>query len=675
MSEIISGFRFLPRQRLSSARPEEIVARLAGFPVISCDVFDTALQRDLARPGDVLLAVGARARAAGLIDCAPEAFRILREAAEGETRRAAHKAGHDEVRIDEIYAYLAACGAVSDAEAAAALEFAAERAVCRAVPEIRAALASRAPGQRLIFLSDSTLPGTWLATLLADNGYDGVYDVVSSADTRYNKHSGRLFAWLLEHLGCAARDILHLGDNPISDVARARAHGLATYHRPAAMLGPEKEAVAAQHTAVRLMHSRRRVRRDAAPSGMEKPLAHYASALMLGFALFALAEARRRGIRRLYFTARDGYLPLAIARRIVAKRGDPVELHYLEVSRGAIILPGLGEDPDTLAEMLSHTASGAPLANLLDPLGITADTTAQCLRELGLDPMAVNETARFGQDVARRLLVADPTLIASALAVRREAALGYLASEGFLAPGPRMIVDVGWRGSIQRHLARLTGLPRGDLYGCYLGLLPEALAPDLDMRTASGYLFTFGHPAPRCALAREGLLLFELFFSAPHGSVSHYRRIEDRFRPVHAEEEGRSGAARAAFFAALERDCLAEIDALDGLIDGAWPDSIDPDSVLFDFAPLLARPSRREVRAINAIPFVHGLDGRRLSVAVNPVPLHEFVRYPKATLQRLANAPWRAGAVRASLPWPIPDMTHRDFHHRATRLLRLFGGR
>ncbi len=663
--------------------PRQLAEDLARYRVISCDIFDTALVRVLARPADVLLAVGARARARGLITCEADAFRVFRLAAEDAARREAREAGHDEARIDEVYERLAACGLVSDPVAAAALEFATEGAVCRAVPALRETLAQRAPGQRLIFLSDSILPGAWLATLLAENGFGGACEVISSADVRRSKDSGRLFAWLLDHLGGPAAEIIHLGDNPVSDIARARAHGLATRHLPRPASPPEDEAVAARDVALRLLHSRRRAPGPAETSGragrgasQEKPLAHYVTLLMLGFALFTLAEARRRGIRRLYFTARDGYLPLAIARRIVAKRGDPVDLHYLEVSRQAIVLPGLADDPETLADMLAHTVNGDRLASLFAPLGVAAETVAPLLVGLGFDPARIVED-EYGLclTAARRLIATQPALIGAALAARREAALGYLASEDFLAPGRRMIVDIGWHGSIQRQLARLSGLAAEDLFGCYLGLFPEALRPGLDPRTASGYLFSFGHPKPFCDLVRDGPVLLELFFSAPHGSVAHYVAAEGRFRAVHAIEQAPAGAIRAAFFAALEQECLAEIDALDGLLDGAWPDSIDPASALFDIARLLHRPSAREVRTINAIPFVHGIDGRRISAAVNPVPLHEWLRHPWASLQRLADAPahapWRAGAVRASLPWPMPDMAHADFRHRVGQLRRI----
>jgi len=72
-------------------------------------------------------------------------------------------------------------------------------------------------------------------------------------------------------------------------------------------------------------------------------------------------------------------------------------------------------------------------------------------------------------------------------------------------------------------LAKLTGLPPFEIAGCYLGLLPQALRPRLDPRTAAGYLFSFGDPKPAMDMVLEGYALFELFLSAPHGST----RVEE----------------------------------------------------------------------------------------------------------------------------------------------------
>ena len=232
--------------------------RIADYPIVSCNVFDTTLTRILARPEDVLLAVGARALARGLVTCAPEAFREYRIEAERAARQQAEAVGFDEVRIAKIYTHLEACGVITEVAALAELEIAVEHAVCRPNEVVRAAIASRDPTQRLIFVSDSPLPGAWIAGLLRDAGYGDECRVFSSADIRLSKHTGRLFRHVIQTLGCSARDIIHIGDNPVSDVARADEAGIAALYVPRVRLPPETDRTAAAHWLVRLTHSHRR---------------------------------------------------------------------------------------------------------------------------------------------------------------------------------------------------------------------------------------------------------------------------------------------------------------------------------------------------------------------------------------------------------------------------------
>ena len=570
-----------------------LAARLAAFAddrgghaVLSCDVFDTAVMRRLARPEDVLLLAGLRLRAAGLICLDPAAFVPLRRAAEAAARAEAEAAGRDEPTLAAIHARLAACSVVTDARAAARVEFEAERAACVAVPAVRDALAGF-PG-RVVFVSDTVLPGAWLAELLAGCGYPGPV-VFTSADLGWSKHVGGLFPAVLERLGVDPASVVHLGDNPVSDVARARAAGLAAIHLPWTPPPPETADIAALDPLVRLAHSRRRARATPpAPAETFPPAGRFAL-LLIGFALFVRAEARRLGTRRVAFLARDGHLPLLLLRRLASE----LDATYLHVSRAAVVVAAAS---------------------------------------------------------------------AEAAAARR-----YLEAAGFSAPGPRLLVDVGWRGSLQTALADLCDLAPGDVAGAYLGLWADALRPGLTPAVARGYLFGFGHPAALAERVREGYILFELVFSAPHGSVAGYDAVG---APVLAEEREPGAGRRAAALAAVEAAVMAEFEALDALLGGAWPEAMDPGSALHDLDGLLTRPTASDVAAVNLVPFIHGADGRENRPAVNPVPWHEW-RHPRAVLRRLADAPWRSGAIRASLPGPLGAMPYADLRHRVTRLARL----
>jgi len=646
-------------------------AAIAGYRIISCDIFDTAIARTLARPEDALLAVGARARAHGLVSCSPEAFREYRREAERVARQVAEARGHDEVRIVEVYEHLRDCGIAGDPERLAAMEFAVEQSICRPVEAVRDALNARDADQRLLFLSDTMLPGEWLSTLLTDAGYRGDHLVVSSADVRRSKHTGRLFAHLIESTGCAPADIVHIGDNAISDVARAREHGLTAYHLPRPNTPPELPSVAASHFVVRLAHSHRRspVATDAATSTVAN-LYRYAAVLLTGFTLFALSEARRRGINRIYFMARDGHLPLAIARRLTERTRDSFDLRYLHASRRSFIPPSMMNDLPGLADQVGRSMFDRPLSRALEFVGIDAGPTSAALRSIGLDP-DMRLTGKTGLAPIQRLFEAERAAILDRLEQRRKDALAYLDQADFLVPGPRMVVDLGWRGSTQIALQKLTGLPRLDMFGCYVGLRPEALGAALNPDTATGYLFSFGHPKSVMDTVFEGYILFELFFSAPHGSVLHYEQRNGIAEAVLATEQEPGAAIRRQAFAAIEQGCLREFDALHELLDGAWPDTLPAEAALFDLEPLLTHPTAHEIAAINTIPFVHGIDASRNATPVNPVPLKQLLLDPLAAVRRFENAPWRSGTMRASLPWPIPDMSFGDFRWRVERLRRM----
>ena len=635
-------------------------------------MFDTALMRLLARPEDVHLLTGLRAHRQGLLRCSAEAYQDYRQEAERAARQAAAQAGHDEPRLEEIHRRLFLGAVITSVDDLCRVECEAEASVCRPIVPVRQALSDIGLGRQLVFLSDSVLPGPAVAAMLTAGGFGPAPTVITSADIRRSKASGRLFTHVLENLGTRASDILHIGDNPDSDIRQAKAHGLATFHLPRAWPPPEPEKLRRQHPILRLVHSHRRSRPMSPSADASPPIPRYASVLMIGFTLFVLAEARRRGIGRVYFLARDGYIPFAIARRLAAHRVDSPQLDYLHVSRQAVLVPALSGDLPALATVIADSMLDRPARTILSFLGFNEAETSRLLSEIGVDPHDILDRATAPASI-HRLLRAGGAMIADRLNERRDAAMAYLRQSGFLAPGPRLLVDVGWRGSTQKALARLTESGPGDIVGCYIGLVADALGPEMNLGNAAGYLFSFGHPRDRAETVRDGYGLLELFLSAPHGSVSHYTTAGEVAVPVLANEAEPGGLVRRQAVEAIEAGCLAEFDSLDRMLGGDWPEELAAESALFDTADLLSRPSRAEVAAMNAVPFIHGIGGTGAVVAVNPVPWDEMLRNPRGALGRIATSPWRAGAARASLPWPIPDMHYADFRHRMERLLRLIG--
>ena len=187
---------------------------------------------------------------------------------------------------------------------------------------------------------------------------------------------------------------------------------------------------------LRLLHSHRRSAAAGPPPAGRFGLLHRRVALLaIGFTLFILAEARRSGVRQIDFLARDGYLPLAIARRLVARTGQDVTLSYLEVSRQSVVVPTMANDLPALAEFAAHSAHGRPLRAVLGFLGVAEAETEALLRAAGLDP-AQPVSGSVGMAAVSRLFDAAGTTIRQRIETRAADARAYLAQSGFMRAIP-----------------------------------------------------------------------------------------------------------------------------------------------------------------------------------------------------------------------------------------------
>ena len=61
--------------------------------------------------------------------------------------------------------------------------------------------------------------------------------------------------------------------------------------------------------------------------------------ILFDYVWWILYQAQQRGIQRLYFLARDGYLLREIAQQFCARFGLKIECRYLYCSRAALRMP------------------------------------------------------------------------------------------------------------------------------------------------------------------------------------------------------------------------------------------------------------------------------------------------------------------------------------------------
>lgn len=330
-------------------------------------------------------------------------------------------------------------------------------------------------GRKIVLVSDIYLPAKYLKRLVAEKGLTPyVTDVISSADSFNAKASGAAWPLLRERLGVPYERWLHVGDNPHSDGLKPSELGI----RSCVIRDvreKQRKGIARQLHYYALGHPRwkgRYLQQLMLPLEAENVERNslYVDGynffgFLIAFFLHGLAdECRKRGLDRIYFFAREGWLFHECWKRMAPHlfpAGDAPQSSYLHVSRVAVsnaACANTGLTPMNAAVALLPAQNLTmldvcrvfrlriePLRPLLARHGLREDEV--------LPPLppgeAPNIAAPFG------MLLRDPEFQAE---VRRQgeetrAALdGYLEQEGFFRHERVALVDIGWLGTIQQYL-------------------------------------------------------------------------------------------------------------------------------------------------------------------------------------------------------------------------------
>lgn len=250
---------------------------------------------------------------------------------------------------------------------------------------------------------------------------------------------------------------------------------------------------------------------------------------------WVVTEASRRGLKRLYFLARDGYLLCEIAKKIVTKRKLDIECRYLYCSRQALRTPSyhiIGEEAYDLLTLRGYylTPKSVISRAMLDDR-----TVAQIMAELGVvnpdTPFIENEFDSFREKLISSKTYRDAVSRVSLLAYKDT--IDYFRQEGLFDSDSVAIVDSGWTGSMQRSLRQLIENEGycGKICGFYFGMYAKSKSEeDGEYLT---YYFNSDVGFWRKLFFNNNL--FECMLSAPHPMTTGYRNVDGIVKPVFAE--------------------------------------------------------------------------------------------------------------------------------------------
>ncbi len=548
----------MKRRRHTIVSLNDVLPLAARFDVVSFDLFDTLLRRRTLTFEEIhQLSTGRLMRwlDPAVFDSA-ETVSLHRHHTADILRDSA-AVGSREPPLDAILERLLASRNASPdedrrriAEEASAFELELERESLEAHSDAERVLSGlKKAGKRVIALSDMYFSPAQMDELLQAKGLRHLFDAVFvSTGIGETKHEGRAFGIVEEELGIAADRILHVGDNPVSDV---------------------DNAVAAGWTAALISSHFPQLSPHAALDG-EELLVDLAGDMMAAFLIAVLLRAQRSGSRRVFFLSRDATVMLRIWDRV--RKANPaleaefagIEIRELCVSRSATQVLSTAWSKDFAVDAAGRVGwlAGRPVSyrEVADYYGIPLPAATE-------GPDRSLPSKALGAALEHDGLTES---LRGVIVERRELALDYLLQQGAVGDGPAIFADIGYSGTIAVYIANFLLRERPDLLA----------RTDIDvmMVASNGYLAQNRTLARQAARIHPGVLFSHeqlpailsdnfawlecLFRDTLRGPLRGYCRRGEAILPMFDPAAGESDGLRTRFEDAAVRKLSGGLSAL-----------------------------------------------------------------------------------------------------------------
>lgn len=511
--------------------------------VLSLDIFDTLIARRVPAPPDVFLRMGIILKERGQLrpGIKPDSFAAIRyqiEYAARGKRQEAH--GDREITIHEIYDMFPPHIVVDtiNTQDLVRLELQTESELVFANREmIELAKRAKENGILLALISNTYIPQKNLTPFIFEQAPDlpTPDKIYISCDHRMGKRTG-LMKRMCADFNIDPANILHIGDNPISDKMAAEETGLTFIDYGACPTGFDK-TLNDEHprqwfartgcfadmggdfglTWLRKQSSFWKLPNDVQEdhSAFYRYGTRLLGPLLAGFTGWAAQRMKQEHGATLFGLLREGDL----LTRLVRLHAPDLNCSLLPASRMSVALATFTPDhPDYLEEFLTRRA---------------AWTVEALLEQLGFDRMRAQEICTphtmlsdiTPKELTKRIMSSS---LANELfqksAARRSRLLTQLRTCGALSAPKLYLFDLGYAASIQRYLQRVFTIEKIPVvtHGLYAVAVHVSLGTQREGGIVEGFMAQNGNPNDfSCAYGRSPEVV-ELFCLPPYGSVRDY---------------------------------------------------------------------------------------------------------------------------------------------------------
>lgn len=583
------------------------------YDVISFDVFDTLLKRDVMSPTEVFDLVEKKLDTKyGFHSC----FAKKRVYTEYNLRKTN---GLREVTLEEIYEEIDLPLEQKSVFKRGELE--AEKQLLHANNPIKAIFDFCIKQKKKVYLiSDMYLPLAFLTDIIHEAGYSNYKKLYLSCEYRKTKRTGELFQIFLQEEGINPKSVLHIGDSMYADVLGAKRAGIRSYHIHQNINYtlyssiPKKDANLSQRALYAFVNNRE----ADCTTRAEKLGYELIGPLIYGYCDYLHNLPERKG-RKVWMTARDMYLFEKAYRKLYPE--DDCEYIYLSrKSLRSVYTNAVGD--------LTKAGEAFPdkyytLSQILQYLGYLPD-------EVEIIPGKENKLY-YGRSLGKypdiRKTLSSPKIKEK----EAMAAVGteYLAEHGLFSENI-LLADVGWHGTTQLLLEKIRNKSgkTDTIFGCYVGCCEGT-----SKRIGREYKTWLFNEHDNCPFMR-GIVLFESMILAPHGSTIGYKKIkEDAVMPILGKEDTVPDTVIEMQQGALKFIEDYKNSYLNHVI------SISPEFVREGFEQLETKPRKQELEYIGELEY----ENYYLTKIASPKRLGYYFFHVKELKNDFMYAGWRTG--------------------------------
>lgn len=509
--------------------------------VVSFDIFDTLLIRKIDPPDEIKKVVSSLI--SEILPISPNEYLFMRTVAEQQLRKRVRSMGFDdECSIEEITEYiLKQCKFdLKLKDELLLIELQVEKTFISPMPGIKSLLTKFKDRHKVIATSDTYLP-VWMIKILLHEARLGhlIDNIYCSCDYKLNKGSGRLFKKIAECEGINITELLHIGDNFMSDYFVPRKVGCN------AILLYEKWNIERRG---RLHWLRKMEKKSVFWKGYsfahhllsierldcaDKPGGYLWGKVVVGplltnFIHILISEIKDQKLEKIFFIARDGFL-LKKLYSLFSKelyKGNLPQPEYMFISRYTSFIASITSLGDR--EIAYATwGSNIRVIDALSRLGVQdIELIRRILKKHNIDPECVLVHEKLC-DLIYALFNESDLIehIKSFSQTMRELLTGYLKQINFFGYNKKIaFVDIGWTGTIQDCIEytfqKMPEMPV--VTGYYLGLNPPIWGSS---GRKAGLIYDYRHCYPEemaVSLFREAL---EFSCRAFHGTTVGYKKL------------------------------------------------------------------------------------------------------------------------------------------------------